>query len=181
MDFLFKVDWHELFTPRFSILEMVIRGVAVYLGLVLLLRVVLKRQAGKVSLSDLLVVTIVGGVCRNPMIADSYSLPDGLGVIVSVLGCSYAIDWLSYRSPFIHRLVHPHPVLLIRDGAVFHEHLEQELMTMQQLHSKLRSHGIVDPKEVGEAWLEGNGHVSVVLKEHAHLQSTGAEEISARN
>src|SRR5919204_1162249 len=107
MDFLLQVDWHALFVPQLSVLEILIRGVVIYVGLCLLLRVVLKRQAGKVSLSDLLVVTLVAGVCRNPLVADAYSIPDGLGVVAVVLGCSYTADWLSYYSPAVHRLLHP--------------------------------------------------------------------------
>lgn len=81
MDYLTQVNWHKLFVLKFSVLEILIRGVVIYVALCLLLRVVLKRQAGKVSLSDLLVVTIVAGVCRNPLVADAYPLPDGLGVV----------------------------------------------------------------------------------------------------
>src|SRR2546423_1521051 len=94
MDALFHVDLHALFVPKLSLLEIVLRGTVIYVGLCLLLRVVLKRQAGKVSLSDLLVITLVAGVCRNPLIADAYSIPDGLGVVAVVLLSSYAADWL---------------------------------------------------------------------------------------
>src|SRR5436190_22965573 len=94
MDYLLKVDWAALFVPKLSLLEILIRGVAIYVGLCLLLRVVLKRQAGKVSLSDLLVITLVAGVCRNPLVADAYSIPDGLGVVAVVLLSSYATDFL---------------------------------------------------------------------------------------
>src|SRR5262245_25650868 len=129
MDFLWRTDWQRLFVPEMSILEILIRGTATYLGLCLLLRVVLKRQAGKVSMSDLLVVSLVAGVCRNPLVADAYSVTDGMLVVATVLGWSYLLDWFSYYVPFIHGLVHSEPVPLIRDGQVLGENLEQELMT----------------------------------------------------
>src|SRR5205814_7216456 len=123
MDALFHVNWHQLLVPKLSLLEIVLRGVVIYVGLCLLLRVVLKRQAGQIGLGDLLVVTLVAGICRNPLVADAYSIPDGLGVVAVVLMSSYAADWLSYHSPFIHRLMHPQRVELIRDGEVMHENL----------------------------------------------------------
>src|SRR5437870_8818354 len=123
MDALFHVDWHALFIPKLSFLEIILRGVIIYVGLCLLLRIVLKRQAGKVSLSDLLVVTLVAGICRNPLVADAYSIPDGLGVVAVVLVSSYAADWLSYHSPVFHRMMHPPRVQLIKDGEVLHQHL----------------------------------------------------------
>jgi uncharacterized membrane protein YcaP (DUF421 family) len=164
MDYLWRTDWQRLFVPEMSLVEILVRGVATYVGLCLLLRVVLKRQAGKVSMSDLLVVTLVAGVCRNPLVKDSYSITDGLLVVTTVLGCNFLLDWLSYRSRFIHALMHSPPVPLIRDGKVLHDKLEGELMTESQLRCKLRRHGVREPCEVVEAWMEGDGHVSVITK-----------------
>src|SRR4051812_49762845 len=112
MDFFWRTDWGRLFTPEMSLPEILIRGTVIYLALCLLLRVVLKRQAGKVALSDLLVVALVAGVCRNPLVRDTKSIPDGLAIVTTVLAWSYAVDWLSYRFRTVHRLMHPQPVPL---------------------------------------------------------------------
>src|SRR5258708_31524846 len=116
MDFLWRTDWERLFLPEMSLVEILIRGTFIYLALCLLLRVVLKRQAGKVSMSDLLVVSLVAGVCRNPLVKDAYSVTDGVLVVATILGWSFLLDWLSYRFAFIHAIMHAPPVLLIRDG-----------------------------------------------------------------
>ena len=162
MSFLLAVDWEKLFVPKLSVLEMMIRGVGVYVALVLLLRLIPKRQIGQVSISELLVIGLIAGVARNPLVADGYSLTDGLGVIVVVLGCSYLVTWLSYRFRAIHRLTHHEPVPLVQDGRVLGENLRKELMTPDRLRSKLRGQGVTDPAEVSEAWLEGDGEISVV-------------------
>ncbi len=162
MDYLFYVDWEGLLRPKFSVLEMIIRGGVVYICLVLLLRSVLKRHAGKIALTDLLVITLVTGVCRNPLIADSYSIVDGIGIVIVVLGFSYLVHLASFYSPWFHALVHPAPVQLIQDGKLIHEHLKQELMTEYQMYCKLRSKGVKEIMDVAEAWIEGDGQVSVV-------------------
>jgi uncharacterized membrane protein YcaP (DUF421 family) len=164
MGYLIDVDWARLFRPEMSLLEVLIRGVVVYITLCLLLRIILKRQAGKIGLADLLVVTIVSGVCRNPLVRDAYSLPDGLAVVVVVLCLSYSLDFLCYYSPRIHALLHPSPVVLIRDGAIDKESLRHELMTEAQLLSQLRQHGLQTPVRVAAATLEGSGQVSVILR-----------------
>jgi len=164
MSYLVAVDWERLFVPKLSVLEMVIRGVGVYVAVVLLLRLIPKRQVGQVSVIDLLLVGLIAGVCRNPLVADGYSLTDGLGVVVVVLACSYLVTWLCYRSRFVHRITHHQPVQLVRDGRVLNENLEGELMTADRLRSKLRDHGVTDPAEVSEAWLEGDGEVSVIKR-----------------
>jgi uncharacterized membrane protein YcaP (DUF421 family) len=161
-----ETDWSGLFVPQMSLPEILIRGTVVYVLLVLMLRVILKRQAGKVALSDLLVITLVAGVCRNPLVKDAYSIPDGLAVVAIVLGWSYALDWLSFHSRLIHKLLHSPPVPLIQNGHILEENLRHELMTENQLRCKLRLSGVKDPAEVAEALMEGNGHVSVIRQEN---------------
>jgi uncharacterized membrane protein YcaP (DUF421 family) len=162
-----KTDWHRLFVPEMSLLEGFLRGTLIYLAICLLLRIILKRQAGKVALSDFLVIALIAGVCRNPLVRDAYSIPDGLMIVLVVLGWSYALDWLSYYSPIIHKLLHPEPNLLIRDGQVLKENLRRELMTESQLRCQLRQAGVKEPAQVDEAWMEGSGNVSVLKKEAA--------------
>jgi uncharacterized membrane protein YcaP (DUF421 family) len=158
-----------MFVPQLSLAEILLRGVLIYVGLCLLLRIVLKRQAGKVSLSDLLVVTLVAGICRNPLVADAYSIPDGLGVVAVVLFCSYSVDWLSFYSPIIHRLMHPARVELVRNGQIMQDSLKRELMTDSQLRCQLRHHGVGDVDEVAEAWIESSGEISVIKKADRQL------------
>ena len=158
------VNWNDLFVPEMSLPEILIRGTLVYVALCLLLRIILRRQAGKLSLSDLLVVALVAGVCRNPLVRDTKSIPDGLAVVTVVLFWSFALDWLSYYSPLIHRVFHPRPVLLIRDGQVLKDNLKRELMTESQLFCQLRQNGVPGPARVAEAWMEGSGQVSVIRR-----------------
>src|SRR3954469_21596231 len=97
-----------------SLPEILVRGMLIYLALCLLLRVVLRRQAGKVSLSDLLVIRIVAGVCRNPWGLDAFSVPGGGLVVATGLAWGYGLDWRSYHGPRVHALLHAPPVQLIR-------------------------------------------------------------------
>ncbi|MFL5240628.1 MAG: DUF421 domain-containing protein [Gemmataceae bacterium] len=161
----FETDWDGIFKPEMSLPEVLIRGTLVYLSLCLLLRVILKRQAGKVSLSDLLVMALIAGVCRNPLVRDTKSVPDGMAVVGIVLLWSLALDWLSFYSPIIHKLAHPSALQLVRDGQVLKENLQRELMTENQLMCQLRQHGVKQPAEVAESWMEGSGKVSVIKKE----------------
>jgi uncharacterized membrane protein YcaP (DUF421 family) len=160
-----EMDWHRAFAPEMTFPEVLVRGALVYVTLVLLLRVILKRQAGRLSISDLLVITLIAGVCRNPMVRNSYSITDGLLMVIVILVLSYAMDWLSYYVPVIHALLHPTPVCLIRDGVVLKENLRHELITESQLQCRLRLVGVSDAKLVAEAYIEGNGQMSVIRKE----------------
>lgn len=164
--FLFNsVDWHSVFVPDTPLVEIFVRGTAVYLTLFLLLRLVLKRQSGTVGITDLLVVVLIADAAQNAMASDYKSLPDGLFLVATIVFWSYALDWLGYRYKWMRWLVHPSPLELIRDGKVLWGNLRKELIPLEELKSQLREQGIEDLAQVKSARMEGDGHVSVVTKE----------------
>jgi len=60
----------------------------------------------------------------------------------------FVLDWLSYRSAFLHRLLRTPPARLVRDGRVLTANLRRELMTRGELMAQLRKQGIEDVGQV---------------------------------
>jgi len=58
MDTLLQIDWKSVFMPSLPIAEIILRGTIVYLFLFVLLRI-LRRGAGAIGISDLLVVVLI--------------------------------------------------------------------------------------------------------------------------
>jgi uncharacterized membrane protein YcaP (DUF421 family) len=158
-------DWYGMFVPSMPLPEIFLRGTLVYLALFILLRVLLKRQAGNVSLTDMLLIVLIADASQNAMAKDYQSVPDGILLVATLIFWDYALDWLSYRIPWLHAFVHPAPLLLIRDGEILKQNLRRELITPEQLESKVRQQGVDDLRQVREAYLEGDGHISVIKKE----------------
>ncbi|HSK08850.1 MAG TPA: YetF domain-containing protein [Vicinamibacterales bacterium] len=156
------LDWGELFVPQTPLLETLIRGTLVYLGLFLLLRLVLKRQSGAVGLTDLLVIVLIADAAQNAMADDYRSIPDGLLLVTVIVFWSHALDWLGYRFPALNRLVHPPPLPLVRDGLMLRRNMRRELITETELKSQLREQGVADLGQVKVACMEGDGRISVV-------------------
>jgi uncharacterized membrane protein YcaP (DUF421 family) len=177
VDWLTKVDWHDMLVPDTSILEIFIRGTLVYLALFALLRVVLKRQRGGVAFTDLLVIVLIADAAQNAMAGDYTSVPDGLLLILVIVGWAYSLDWLGYRVPLIQRFVHPKGVYLVRAGRLVRENLRKENVTDDELWSQLRSQGVDELDEVDEVILEGDGQLSVVRKDGEHPNSRRRREV----
>jgi uncharacterized membrane protein YcaP (DUF421 family) len=157
-------DWSSDFAPKMALTEILLRGVLVYAGLVVLLRVIPKRNAGKTSVGDMLFVVVVAGLAVEGIARPIESLADFLVLLVVVLLCSYAMDWLSFRYQWFRRLIEEPPTCLVRDGEILHENLRAELMTEEELKAHLRRQDVDDVAKVKEAQLESDGEVSVVTK-----------------
>ncbi|HEY8446903.1 MAG TPA: YetF domain-containing protein [Thermomicrobiales bacterium] len=173
MGWIVDVDWGAVFRPNTPILETFVRGSVMYLGLFFLLRAVLKREAGAVGITDLLVIVLLADAAQNAMADDYRSIPDGLLLVGTVVFWAYALDWLGYRFPHFQRIIHPRALLLVRDGRLLRKNMERELITEEELHQQLRLRGVSDLALVREAYLEGDGRISVITNDE---QSQDAPE-----
>jgi|SRR5690242_20541807 uncharacterized membrane protein YcaP (DUF421 family) len=58
----------------------------------------------------------------------------------------------------------PFDLLLVRNGRVLRANLRCEALTRRDLRAALRHHGVIALHEIRDAFLEEDGHVSVVTR-----------------
>ncbi len=165
MDNIFSFDWGKTFGLDTPILEIIVRGSITYLALFAMLRFVLKREAGAVGITDLLVIVLIADAAQNAMAADYKSITDGLILVATIIFWSFALDWLGYHVPAIERFVRPPPLSLVKDGQMIRLNMRKELITENELMSMLRQQGIEKLDEVKKAYMEGDGRISIVKKD----------------
>ncbi len=158
------IDWHELFGLTVSPWELIIRGSAVYWFLVIVFRLVLRRDTGSVAIADILLLVIIADAAQNAMAGEYKSITDGIILVSTIIAWNVLIDWLSYRSPLLRRVFEPKKLALVRDGRILSRNLRQERMSDEELMTKLREQGVEDVKEVKAAYMEADGAVSVIKK-----------------
>jgi uncharacterized membrane protein YcaP (DUF421 family) len=155
------IDWHQMFVPTGSIPELVIRGSVMYLLILAGFRV-FRRDAGSLSVSDLLVVVLIADAAQNGMAGEYRSLTEGVVIVATIFAWNYALDWLAYRSRFVYWLLHPPSLLLIRNGQIQFRNLRSQLITKQDLLEQLREQGVESPAGVKKCFLESDGRMSVI-------------------
>lgn len=162
---MFGVDWRALFVPSGSLLEIFLRGSVMYLALFVMMRLILKRETGGISITDILVVVLIADAAQNGLAGQYHSITEGLLLVATILGWSYVLDWLGFKVPRFQRLLEPRPILLVTDGRMLPENMEKELITESELMSKLREQGIEDITRVKRARMEGDGQISIITKD----------------
>jgi uncharacterized membrane protein YcaP (DUF421 family) len=155
------INWHNMFVPSESLAELVLRGSLMYLFILVLMRM-FRREGGTLSIPDLLVVVLVADAAQNGISADYHSVTEACVIVGTIYIWNYALDWLAYRSPAIHRLLHPAPLPLIKDGRVQRRNLKSEMLTIGDLLAQLREQGVQDVREVKRSFIESDGHLSVI-------------------
>lgn len=161
---IFGIDLGKVFGPDVNLLEIVLRGVLMYVAIFILLRVLMRGRTGA-SLADLLVLVIIADAAQNAISAGYQSFTAGLVLVTTIIGCSTALDWLAHRMPAIDRFVNPERKPLIVNGRVLRKTLDQEWITESELMSQLRLNGVEELSKVKAAYLEPTGEISVIKAE----------------
>ncbi|WP_090338209.1 DUF421 domain-containing protein [Dyadobacter koreensis] len=164
MDKLFNVDWHSMFIPSLSLLEIFLRGTLTYWVIYLCMRL-FRRGTGQLSIADLLLITMISDAAQNAMAGTYNSISEGAVLILTLLFWDYAIDWMGYKKVIFGKFAKPDPVLLVRNGRLLHKNMEKELIDEEELTALLREKDVDDYKKVKTCYLEATGNISVILKE----------------
>ena len=158
------LDWHQIFVPTGSLLELVVRGSLMYLLILAGFRL-FRRDAGSLSVSDLLVVVLIADAAQNGMAGEYKSLTEGAVIVATIFAWNYVLDWLAYRSRFVYWLLHPPSLLLIRNGQIQFRNLRSQLITKDDLLEQLREQGVESVARVKTCFLEGDGRMSVIRED----------------
>lgn len=160
---LLTIDWEKVLRPSTSIPEIILRGTVIYLFLFVVLRF-LRRGAGQIGISDLLVVVLIADAAQNAMGSKYESVTEGIALVLTIVGWDYFFDWLAFRFPSLRRILRPRALLLVKDGRIQARSLRQEMITEDELIGELREQGVDDVKDVKYSYMESDGHISVVKK-----------------
>ncbi|HEX5472385.1 MAG TPA: YetF domain-containing protein [Lacipirellulaceae bacterium] len=156
------IDWNSFLVPTVSLLELFVRGSIMYLFLFVLLRFLIRRHIGALNLPDLLLLVLIADAAQNAMSSQYHSLPEGLVLCGTLIGWNYLLDWLAYRYEWWRSWLEPSPLPVITNGRINRRNLRLELVTIDELHTQLREHGIENVREVRKAYLEPDGQLSII-------------------
>jgi len=135
---------------------------AIYLFLLVLLRLFGRRQLGQLTVIDLVVVLLLGSAVETAMIHGDVSLPAGFASAGTLVLMNRLLTAVFLRSERLCNLVGGGPVPLVHAGSPVEEHLRRVGMTHTDLEEALRARGYQGPADVREAILETDGSVSVI-------------------
>jgi uncharacterized membrane protein YcaP (DUF421 family) len=145
-----------------------LRASLIYFFLLLVIRLLGKREVGNIGAFDLLVALMLGEVVDEAIYGDVSLVKGGLAIAVIAMW-HFINSWASYLSKAIDKLTEAEPTVLVEKGKIKHEALAKERLNEAELFAELRLMGIAEDelKEVKQATLEPSGKISVLKEEKA--------------
>ena len=144
-------------------LTMLLRTMLLYAFLILVVRLLGKRQLGQMEPSEFVVTMLLANLATIPMEEPSTPVMHGIVPIALIFAAEYLIAYLTLRSIFIRRLFCGKPVILIENGKISAKNLRRTRINLDELTMHLREKEIFDLSEVKFAILETNGQLSPLM------------------
>ena len=155
---------NELFQLSAPWWHFVLRGVAIYVLVMVLIRLSGKRAVGQFTPFDLILLILIGNAVQNGINGGDNSLTGAAIMATTLVALNWLVAFATSRSRKMEKVVEGVPVVLARRGKLYRDVLRRELVSEDDFKEALRMNNVADAEEVELALLETNGSISVVPK-----------------
>ena len=142
------------------LLQIALRTGAIYLLVLIGVRLSGKREVGQMTPFDLTLLLLLSNSVQNAMTGPDTSVIGGAVAAGTLLVLNYLVADISGTNRRFRRWIQGQPSLLVHDGMPIEEHMAREHVSMDELHRALREHGIKGMDQVALAVLEVDGSIS---------------------
>jgi uncharacterized membrane protein YcaP (DUF421 family) len=160
------------------LIAIALRTTVIYAVVLLGMRLSGKREVGQMTPFDLVLLLLLSNAVQNAMTGPDTSVLGGVVAAATLLVINYLVAEVSGWNRSFRKLVQGQPSLLVHDGEVIALHMAREHVTMDELHSALREHGIANLKDVALAVLEVDGSISCL--KYDEIKPTAATHLLHR-
>lgn len=143
-------------------IQIIISSVAVYLFVVIAIRLFGKKELSQLSVIDLVFVLLISNSVQNAMVGSNSTLAGGLVAASALFITNGIFKQFLYRFPKFSRLIQGQELLLIYNGKINHDNMAKSKLSMDEIMEVIREHGVSKVEDVDLAVLEVDGNISIL-------------------
>ena len=140
------------------------RTIVLYLGVLVVIRIMGKREVGQLSPFDLVVAIMIAESAAISMEDLSKPLIVGFIPIVTLMSAEVLLAYISLKYKKVRHIVTGSPSILIDKGVIMEKEMRKIRYNINDLLSQLRDKNVTNIADVEYAILESSGNLSVLLK-----------------
>ena len=121
-----------------------VRTIIIFFAVILLMRLMGKRQLGELETSELVVAVMISDLAANPLQDIGIPLLNGLVPIITLFCCEIILSGLTMKSVTVRKLLCGRPSILVSDGKIDQTQMRKNRFTLDELTEELRIQGVTD-------------------------------------
>jgi len=145
-------------------MDIVVRAGVAFLFLLLLTRIVGRRELSSMEPFDLILLVVIGDLIQQGVTQSDYSLTGAMLVGATFAVLTVAVSYLGFRVKPLRRVLEGEPLVLIEDGKPIEQNIHRERLTLEEVAAEARGQQIARLEDVRWAILETNGSISFIPK-----------------
>ena len=142
-------------------LEIVLRTVFFYFFLILIMKIMGKRQLGQLQLSEFVTTFLLSEIAADPITNPEVPVLHAIVPILMLLGFEIVIAVTTTKVPLFKKLFDGVPSIVVCRGKLDQGQLRKNRISLDELLSEMRKKDIYDIADVEYAILEQNGQLSI--------------------
>jgi uncharacterized membrane protein YcaP (DUF421 family) len=144
-------------------MESVLRAVAIYLFLLLIMRISGKRSFSEITTFDFVLLLVIGEATQQALLGEDFSLTNAFAVIVTLVVIDIGLSLWKQRSPRLALALESQPLVLVADGKLLEERMNEVRVDADDILAAARmTQGLERLDQIKYAVLERNGGISII-------------------
>lgn len=147
-------------------MDSVIRGLAIYVVLLVATRLTGRRTLAQMTPFDLVLLLIIAETTQQALLGDDFSIVNAAVLILTLFASDVVLAWIKSRSRRAQSLLDGHPTVLISNGRIDREAMTRARVSVEDVLAAAReTQGLKSLSDIDAAVLETSGGISIIPKE----------------
>jgi uncharacterized membrane protein YcaP (DUF421 family) len=145
-------------------MDIVLRAFVAFLFILLLTRIVGRRELSTLEPFDLILLVTIGDLVQQGVTQNDFSVT-GMILAAGTIGIlAVVFSYLPWKFQVLRPVLEGEPVILVQDGDVIERNLKRHRLTHQEIAAAARLQSIASLQQIRWAVLETNGQISFIKK-----------------
>lgn len=141
------------------------RTILLYLILLIVFRLMGKREVGELSIVDLAIFVLMAEVAAIALDDIERHITKAVLPIVLLFIIQYLNSWIILKNKRLRDFIEGDPTMVIRDGWICEIEMKKQRYNLDDLLQQLREQGVGSVQDVAYAFLEQSGKLSIYEKD----------------
>lgn len=146
-------------------MDAVLRGVSIYVALLVIMRLSGRRTLGQMNAFDFVLLLIIGECTQQALLGEDFSITNSIILILTLVMMDIGLAFVKARLPRLDKALDGVPTVLVEDGEPLYDRMKMARVDEADILENARlKQGLASMREIRFAVLERTGDISIIPK-----------------
>jgi uncharacterized membrane protein YcaP (DUF421 family) len=145
-------------------MDLVIRAAVMYFFVLLITRVVGRRELSSLEPFDFVLLVVIGDLIQQGVTQSDYSVTGLMIVVATIAVLQTGVSRLGFKHKKIGLVLEGEPIVIVQDGSPLQKNLDRENLALTEVLESAREQNIGTLADIEWAILETSGKITFIKK-----------------